>query len=447
MEKNDAPQRQPETPLPVETALGRMKTLYGQGRYQEALDVCLEIARNHPSHAAAALSDAASVCIYLHRWQDAIQCGQTALAHGSNKLGLYDALAHAHAKLEQWEEARRYGLQALELRDRQVSGAPVMPWPEPAPLPPAPSAQTRARNLIAFSLFGSNPKYCDSAVMNVQEQPSVYPHWICRFYVDASVPQRVLDRLRSGGAQVVLVDGDAARWPGPMWRFLALDDPQAHRILFRDADSLISPREAGAVQEWIASGKRFHMMRDAGSHTELMLIRFHPPVHPMMRDAGSHTELMMAGLWGVVAGSLPPLAGLMQRFMSQPLESAHFADQYFLRQYVWPYARASLMQHDSVFGFMGGAPFPDGPRAKGVCVGDGPTKVTAPINRPDGTAMTWAVCRIEKLGNGQTREEPVCSFAAAVHNGAVTMYVPSRYVQMIQQGTARLNLDDVNSAA
>jgi ATP synthase protein I len=67
-----------------------------------------------------------------------------------------------------------------------------------------------------------------------------------------------------------------------MWRFLALDDPLAHRILFRDADSVISRREAGAVEQWIASGKRFHMMRDWGSHTALIL----------------------AELWGVASSSL-----------------------------------------------------------------------------------------------------------------------------------------------
>jgi hypothetical protein len=99
-------------------------------------------------------------------------------------------------------------------------------------------------------------------VLNVQEQPHVYPHWICRFYVDGSVPESVISRIRAGSGQIVRVEGPALQWPGPMWRLLALDDRQAHRILFRDADSVISEREAKAVDQWLGSGKKFHMMRD-----------------------------------------------------------------------------------------------------------------------------------------------------------------------------------------
>ncbi|MDR0457451.1 MAG: hypothetical protein LBH10_00255 [Burkholderiaceae bacterium] len=274
--------------------------------------------------------------------------------------------------------------------------------------------------MIAFSLFGHDSKYCETAVLNVQEQPDIYPDWICRFYVDGSVPEQVIGRLQAGGAQVVRVEGAALQWPGPMWRFLALDDPQAHRILFRDADSVISRREAGAVAEWISSGKRFHMMR----------------------DWGSHTELMMAGLWGVAAGSLPPLDKLMERFMSAPLESRHFADQYFLRRFVWPYARMSLMQHDSVFGFMDGAPFPDGQRPESFHVGyvEGSPYFTATSQLPDGAAVTWELALVEKQADGQPQEKLICAYPGVVKNGAVQAHIPARYARRLEQGTARVRL-------
>jgi hypothetical protein len=318
--------------------------------------------------------------------------------------------------LGQWGQARRYGWQALNMRASQFSGAPVIPLPELGPLPPPPSVQTRERNVIAFSLFGDNSKYCDSAILNVQEQPDIYPHWVCRFYVDGSVPAHVIRRLRQGGAQIVRVEGPAALWPGQMWRFLAIDDPLAHRVLFRDADSVISRREAGAVEQWLSSGKRFHMMRDWGSHTELIL----------------------AGMWGVVSGSLPSLGQLMERFMSAPLESRQCADQFFLRQYVWPYARASLMQHDSVFGFMGGVPFPDGERTDDFSVGQGSSSFTEKMDLPDGTEITWGVFRLEEQDDGQTRKELVCAYPGIVEQGAVTMHIPKRYAQWMQQGTACL---------
>jgi tetratricopeptide (TPR) repeat protein len=399
--------------LSSDAARKRITALYEQGRYQESLDICLEITRSHPE-IVQVWHDAAVNCLYLMRWQDAIRYGQTALAHGCNGMELYDTLAHAYGELGRWDEARRYGLQGLNIRDRYFGGQPAIALPEPSPMPPPPSAQTRRYNLIAFSLFGHHPKYCEPAVLNAQEQPELYPHWVCRFYVDGSVPESIIARLRKGGAQVVPVAGPAAQWPGPMWRLLALDDPQAHRILFRDADSVISRREAAAVDQWVNSDKRFHVMRDWYSHTELIL----------------------AGLWGVVAGSLPPLNKLMERFMSEPLQSRHFADQFFLRRYVWPYARASLMQHDSVFGFMGSAAFPDEKRpSDGFHVGQPASCVTMKTDLPDGSAVTWTLYRVEKQDGDQTRNEPVCAYHGTVSGGAVTVQIPVRYAQLIWQGT------------
>jgi hypothetical protein len=419
MKKTSASRYRSKQQLLVDAAAKRMKTFFEQGRYEEALDICLQMTRSNPGIARVWI-DAAVNCVKLERWQDAIQCAQAALARGGNTLALYDALAHTHGYLRQWDEARRYGLQALNMRASRFNGAPVMPPPEPGPLPPPPSAQTCERNVIAFSLFGGDPKYCESAILNVWEQPSIYPDWVCRFYIDDSVPESVLTRLRTGGAQIVRVDGPAALWPGPMWRFLALDDPHAHRILFRDADSVISRREAAAVAQWITSDKRFHIMRDWGAHTELIL----------------------AGMWGVVGGSLPPLEQLMRRFLSAPIESRHFADQYFLRQFVWPYARASMMQHDSIFGFMGGIPFPDEERVGNFHVGyvEGAPSFIAPSDLPNGSPVSWELYLIEKLDDGQTREERVCAYPTIVNNGVVEANIPARYARRLEQGTACVRL-------
>jgi tetratricopeptide (TPR) repeat protein len=414
-----ATQCKSEVQLPIEAAHERTQALYAQGRHQEALDICLHIARTYPG-VVGAWSDAAINCAMLKRWQDAVNYGQTALAHGENSLEVYDALVHAYVALGRKDEARRYGLQALKMRAERFGGNPVIPLPQPGPMPPLPSAQTRERNSIAFSLFGENSKYCESAILNVQEQPSIYPYWVCRFYVDGSVPESVIERLRASGAQIVPVRGPALQWPGPMWRFLALNDGQAHRILFRDADSLILQREAAAVAQWLVSDKRFHVMRDWGSHTELML----------------------AGLWGVVAGSLPPLEKLMERFINVPLQSRHFADQYFLRQYVWPYAHTSLMQHDSVFGFMDALPFPGekAPDEYNVGYCECALSFTMKTDFPDELEVIWELYQVKRNDDGKAYEQLVCAYSSTVKNGAISAHIPTRYVRWLQQGTARIGL-------
>ena len=413
------PPNKPEPPS-AQADIQRLEELHLQGRYQESLDICLRLMRTHPEMTSA-WSNAATNCVMLGRWQDVFDYAKTALERGKQTLTVHDALASASGELGRWDDARRYGLQALNMREQRFGGPPAIPWPDLPPMPPPPGASTRQHNIISFSLFGQQPKYCEAAVLNVREQPRLYPHWICRFYVDDSVPAHVLQRLRQGGAQIMQVQGPAAQWPGPMWRFLALQDPQAQRILFRDADAVISRREAAAVDEWLASGKRFHVMR----------------------DWASHCELMQAGMWGVVAGSLPPLEKLMQRFMSAPLESRHYADQYFLRQYVWPYARVNMMQHDSIFGFMDAAPFPGGEMPSKnfhVGVGEGSGSFTAKVNLPDGWDLIWRISLIEKDASGQSREEVVYAYPGVAQNGAVSGNIPARHAQRINQGTARVDV-------
>lgn len=136
---------------------------------------------------------------------------------------------------------------------------------------------------------------------------------------------------------------------------------------------MINLREDRAVQAWINSGYRLHMTRDAGTHTELML----------------------AGCWCVVAGALPAMRSLLDRYLERPVTSRQFADQYFLREFVWPYARQSLLQHDSMFGFMQAAPFPDGPQPEGWHVGyaEGSPIFHMACDYPDGTPVRWTLYR------------------------------------------------------
>jgi hypothetical protein len=134
--------------------------------------------------------------------------------------------------------------------------------------------------------------------------------------------------------------------------------------------------------------------------------------------------------------------------MAAPIESVRFADQDFLRQYVWPYARASMMQHDSVFGFMDGVAFPDGARPEGFHVGsaEGAPFFTFKSDLPNGSDVTWALFRIERGDAGQRREQLVCAYTNTVHNGTVQAHIPERYIQWIEQGTACVRLVN-NSAA
>lgn len=382
--------------------------LFQAGRFEEALRICLAFLRTNPKNAPAT-ADAAVCFLRLERYRNAVAYGRKALLIDPDNMVALDALAHACGALKMWPDVQRYGRRALDVRDRKFGV-------EPPPRPLARPSGGANRKLIAFSLFGGDSRYCETAVLNAVEQPRIYPGWRCRFYVDETVPQVVRARLARAGAELAGVDDRLRRWPGPMWRFAACDDPDAERVIFRDADSVISRREAGAVGEWIDSGRAFHMMRDGATHTELML----------------------AGLWGARTGALPEMAGMVDDFLKRPLKSRHFADQHFLREFVWPYARRDLLQHDSIFGFMNPKLFPDGPRRPdfhtGAC--ESWPSFTAPVDAANGTRVEW------RLMHG---DAPICAYPAIVQGRRIRAHLPLRYANALKAGRLRVVVDHVET--
>ncbi|MBD9628746.1 tetratricopeptide repeat protein [Pseudomonas sp. PDM19] len=309
-----------------------------KGNYRLGRDTAREALKIAPTHPTL-LADYA---LCLMRTQDYEQAYKTYLKL-LNKLGeenmpgtALDGLTEACGWLKREDLVRRYGNLSLSVADRKYSQFPAHPLPD-AP-PPAFDGSNPEHNLIVFSLFGARPRYCESALKNVEAAHELFPQWRCRFYVDDSVPQAVLTRLKESGAQVVLVD-EATRSaiPATMWRFLVMEDREVSRFQVRDADSLLSERDRAAVEAWLQSGCWYHHMRDYFSHTELLL----------------------AGMWaGCHNPNLPGIRELIAQYLKEEKAHQRFADQYFLRRSLWPTIRQSLLSHDDLFGFLEAQPFP-----------------------------------------------------------------------------------------
>ena len=100
---------------------------------------------------------------------------------------------------------------------------------------------------------------------------TIYPGWRCRFYIDGSVPATTVDRLRTLDAEIVERARKSGSQRSYFWRYEVANDADVDRYLVRDVDAVINTKERVAVDDWIASGKHFHVMRDYITHTELML--------------------------------------------------------------------------------------------------------------------------------------------------------------------------------
>jgi len=163
--------------------------------------------------------------------------------------------------------------------------------------------------IIAFSLYNDRAKYTVNAVINCMLAPAVYPGWVCRFYVDDTVPPGIVALLRSF-EHVELVQMSRHHDAGAkLWRFLPAGEPGVDAMISRDADSWLGSREAACVQDWLASGRAFHIIRD---HCY-------------------HRQPIMGGLWGARGGALPEMAEWVADFSRYGTY-----DQGFLAERVYP---------------------------------------------------------------------------------------------------------------
>ncbi|MEM6624940.1 MAG: hypothetical protein AAF674_22195 [Pseudomonadota bacterium] len=246
---------------------------------------------------------------------------------------LADMLCMMNTSAGNLGEARRQGTISLTLKDQVGAPAP----PIQALKKPFDPKRPR-RNVIAFSLWGQDQRYLDGAVQNAIVSRHLYPGWSVRVYLDHSVPGEYQEMLRYHGADLRSPPED---WPGPthglFWRFLVEDDEDVDYYLIRDADSVLNIKERAAVEDWLLSGRSFHVMRDFPSHCELIL----------------------AGMWGAQRGYLGQMrARVDQHIATTPKRLNHrTTDQEFLRHAIWPIVRQDALVHDESFDFGDTVPF------------------------------------------------------------------------------------------
>ncbi len=270
----------------------------------------------------------------LNRIEDSIKSLERSAELDAKKANTFDALAHSYYQVGKKDKAVEAGNRSLELKDEE-SCALQKALPIPKAKKKIKPFDYEGNNVIAFSLWGTNPRYLNGAMRNALLIPDMYPGWKARIYHDDSITPEAVDQLKRAGCQMVKMGAPKNFFDGLFWRFLAACDPKVDRFLIRDIDSVVNVKERVAVDEWLASDKHFHLMRDFYSHTELIL----------------------AGMWGGVGGIFPELNDLLKLFKPKVRPTSTY-DQLFLRIVVWPTIKQSLLAHDSVFTALGSKPFP-----------------------------------------------------------------------------------------
>jgi tetratricopeptide (TPR) repeat protein len=221
------------------------------------------------------------------------------------------------------EAAVAYGQRALVAKDRQAGASPT----DAGSMRP----NEEGRRVISYSVWGDNRAYLLGAAINARLAARYFPDWLVRIYADSGLAPDVVRLYERLGVELIFADRDFPDVPRYFWRFLAADDEDGRIFLSRDADSRLSAAEARLVDEWLQSGKRFHVIRD----------------HVL------HDELVLAGLWGGVASrDLAMRERIRRYFLSLPSRAPSHKyghDQRFLGGSLWPLLRPSVFVHDRFY--------------------------------------------------------------------------------------------------
>ena len=190
-----------------------------------------------------------------------------------------------------------------------------------------------SKHVLSFSLWGDKDLYIQGILKNVDLAKIMYPSFECWVYVHKdSVPEDTVRQLeaRSGdNVKIIFKEGDLTGNKPMMWRFESIDDPEVAVNMSRDCDTIILERERLAVEDWLESGKLFHIMRD----------------HP------HHSWVIQGGMFGTRKNpDIPSWQSLMNNVRQT---GARMYDQVFLRDVIYPIVKNNSLIHASFNAFRG----------------------------------------------------------------------------------------------
>ena len=178
--------------------------------------------------------------------------------------------------------------------------------------------------IISFCLYGDNPKYTIGAIKNAKLAKTLYPDWKCMFFCDSSVSVDIINRLKDFNNTIVIMKDGNNDAGGMFWRFEPISYSAVDVMIVRDTDSRLSEREVAAVNDWLDSGKLFHIMHD------------HPWHGP---------NCIVGCMFGI---RKPLLTNIISLIEDWPHKKYYNDDQHFLNTIILPMVKNETCYHDEI---------------------------------------------------------------------------------------------------
>lgn len=135
------------------------------------------------------------------------------------------------------------------------------------------------KKVISYSLFGADPQkedgweflfYMRGFYFNVLMKKLVYPDWMIKVYVDKITSDKYFNffkELTYSYGIVVITNTPDTLCKSMLWRMKPIFDKGTEVVICRDADALLSYREANIVNEFVESEYLVHGIHDNHAHT------------------------------------------------------------------------------------------------------------------------------------------------------------------------------------
>ena len=192
------------------------------------------------------------------------------------------------------------------------------------------------KKVISYCLWGNSGFYTVNCIRNADLALTVFPDWICRVYTSPNVPKAIIEELKSRSNVEIILMKENEDWNGMFWRFYAASDPSVDVMISRDTDSLLNIRDKAAVDEWLASNKDFHIMRDNMAHATKIL----------------------GGMWGARNKVISNMVDLINNYSRKNTNNRKNIDQEFLGEIVYPLVFNKSLVHDPLGRYGHGKEFP-----------------------------------------------------------------------------------------
>jgi tetratricopeptide (TPR) repeat protein len=205
--------------------------LFERGLFSESLDWLRRAGKIWPSDPQIA-ENAGVTLSRLNRWEEARDELHRAIALGSKSLNVLDCLCNCFGQLKDFPSVEVHGRRVLEEKSH-ASLAVGEKYPLPSEPPPRFDPTRKHENVISYGLWGDSPRYLLPLLENLKLAPHLFPGWTIRVYVDNSVPDEAIERLKKAGAELIdkSSDGEVPFYARLLWRFEVVNDKAVQRFL------------------------------------------------------------------------------------------------------------------------------------------------------------------------------------------------------------------------